>query len=103
VQLRVLVDNLTMAYGSTGRLDAAEQVLNYAVSKDPTYPMFYFLMADTYAARDDLENTLKFLRLALKFRENMNPGEKLPDPLKDDSFKQFYQNEDFRKLAGQFR
>jgi tetratricopeptide (TPR) repeat protein len=100
---RVLVDNLAMAYGITGKLETSEQVLNYGVSKDPTYPMFYFLLADTCAERNDLENTLKFLRLALKFRENINPGEKLPDPLTDDSFKRFYQNEQFKKLAGEFR
>jgi hypothetical protein len=100
---RVLVDNLAMAYGITGKLETAEQVLNYGLSKDPTYPMFYFLMADSCAERNDLENTLKFLRLALKFRENMNPGEKLPDPLSDDSFKRFYQNDEFKKVAGEFR
>jgi hypothetical protein len=100
---RVLVDNLAMAYGMTGRLDAVVDVLRYGSSKDPSYPMFYFLMADTCAERNDLENTIKFLRLALKFRENMNPGEKLPDPLTDDSFKRFYQNDEFKKLAGEFR
>jgi len=67
------------------------------------YPMFYFLTADTLAERNDLENTLKFLRLALKYRENTNPGEKLPDPLTDDSFRRFYQNDEFKQLTGQFR
>jgi hypothetical protein len=102
-QWRVLVDNLAMAYGVTGKSETSEQVLNYGVSKDPTYPMFYFLIADARAERNDLENTLRFLRLALKYRENMNSGEKLPDPLADDSFKRFYQNGEFKKLAGEFR
>jgi hypothetical protein len=73
------------------------------LSKDPEYPMFYFLMADTVAERNDLENTLKFLRLALKFRANVIAGEKLPDPLRDDSFKRFAGNAEFKKLAAAFR
>jgi len=99
----VLIDNLAMAYGMTGKLDAAEEVVKYGLSKDPEYPMFYFLMADVAAERNDLENTLKFLRLALKFRANMIPGEKMPDPMSDDSFKRFAGNAEFRKLAAAFR
>ena len=79
-QWRVLVDNLAMAYGITGKLEAAEQVLNDGVSKDPAYPMFYFLMADASAEQNDLENTLKLLRCLEVFRENMNPGESCPTP-----------------------
>jgi tetratricopeptide (TPR) repeat protein len=100
---RVLIDNLAMAYGITGKLDAAEDVVKYGLSKDPEYPMFYFLMADAAAERNDLENTMRYLRLALQFRANMNPGEKLPDPLTDDSFKRFAKDAEFQKLAAAFR
>ena len=62
---RVLVDNLAMAYGITGKLAAAEEVLKYGISKDPSYPMFYFIMADDYAGKKDLDNTVRYLRLAL--------------------------------------
>lgn len=101
-QWRALIDNLAMAYGITGRLDAADEVLKYGALKEPDYPMFYFITADICAERNDLDATMKFLRLALKFRDNMNRGEKLPDPLTDDSFKRFYENLDFRKLAAEF-
>ncbi|HEY7338488.1 MAG TPA: hypothetical protein VH639_26615 [Bryobacteraceae bacterium] len=100
---RVLIDNLAMAYGITGKLDMADEVLKYGASKDPAYPMFYFVMADNSAERNDFDNTMKFLRLALEFRGNVNAGEKLPDPLTDDSFRRFYQNPEFRDLASQFR
>jgi tetratricopeptide (TPR) repeat protein len=100
---RILIDNLAMAYGINGKLDTADEILKYGISKDPNYPMFYFLMADSSAERNDFDNTMKFLRLALKFRSNTNAGEKLPDPLTDDSFKPFYQNPEFRKLAADFR
>ena len=102
-QWRVLVDNLAMAYGITGDSKSAEAVLNYGLSKDPTYPMFYFITADVYAERNDLSNTMKYLRLALMYKSNAIPGESLPDPLKDDSFKRYWNDDEFRKLAAQFR
>jgi hypothetical protein len=102
-QWRVLIDNLAMAYGITGKLTAADEVLKYGLSKDPAYPMFYFITADMYAERNDLANTLKYLRLALMYKNNVIPGEKLPDPRTDDSFKRFLKNDEFRKLADQFK
>jgi len=99
---RTLVDNLAMSYGITGDFKAAEDVLNYGLSQDATYPMFYFILADAYAERNDLPNTLKNLRLALKFKANVIAGEKLPNPLSDDSFKRFWENAEFMKLADEF-
>ncbi len=99
---RVLVDNLAMSYGITGNLTASDEVLKYGSSKDPEYPMFYFIMADGAAERGDFNNTMKFLRQALKFRANVIPGEKLPDPMTDDSFKAFWKNDEFKKLASEF-
>jgi hypothetical protein len=99
---RILVDNLAMAYGITGNLTASDEVLQYGLSKDPTYPMFYFIRADGDAERGDFSGTMSNLRLALKYRANMIPDEKLPDPLADDSFKAFWKNEEFKKLSAEF-
>lgn len=99
---RVLVDNLAMSYGITGNLTAAGEVLNYGLSKDPEYPMFYFILGDVAAERGDFDNTMRYLRRALKFRANLIPGEKLPDPMTDDSFKAFRKNDEFKKLAAEF-
>jgi Tfp pilus assembly protein PilF len=71
-QWRVLIDNLAMAYGITGKLTAAEEVLRHGLSKDPTYPMFYFITADLHAERNDFSNTMKNLRLALKYKSNVD-------------------------------
>jgi len=101
-QWRVLVENLAMAYGITGKLTAADEVLKYGLSKDPTYPMFYFIVADSYGERNDLNNAMKYLRLALMYKNNVIPGEKLPDPRTDDSFARFLKNEEFKKLAAEF-
>jgi len=100
---RVLVDNLAMAYGINGKLSAADQVLKYGLSKDPTYPMFYYITADMYAEQNDLNNTLKNLRLALTYKANVISGEKLPDPRKDDSFARFLKNPEFLKVSDQFK
>jgi tetratricopeptide (TPR) repeat protein len=99
---RVLIDNLGMAYGITGNLKSAEDVLRYGVSKDPTYPMFYYNLACVYAERNDLDNTIKYLKTAFEYKQNMLPGEQMPDPAKDDSFQRFLQEEKFRKLLASF-
>jgi tetratricopeptide (TPR) repeat protein len=100
---RVLTDNLAMAYGITGKLTTALEVVNYGMSKDPAYPMFYYIAADSYAERNDFDNTMKYLRLALAHKSGVTPGETLPDPNEDDSFARFLKNDEFRKLAAQFK
>ena len=96
---RVLVDNLGMAYGITGKLDQAEQTFNYGLSQDATYPMFYYNLASIAAERNDMERTMKFLRTAFSYKANMIPDESMPDPRKDDSFKSFMADERFRKFV----
>jgi tetratricopeptide (TPR) repeat protein len=94
----VLIDNLSIAYGITGDLKSAEDVITYGISKDSTYPMFYYNMACVTAGRNDLDNTIKYLTTAFSYKQNMIPGEKMPDPRKDDSFQRFLENEKFRAL-----
>jgi tetratricopeptide (TPR) repeat protein len=93
---RVLVDNLGMAYGISGKLDRAKETLAYGIAQDPEYPMFYYNMACTYGEMDKMEAALEQLRLAYKYRANMIAGEgPLPNPLTDDSFRKFVGNETF--------
>ncbi len=103
LHLRLLIDNLAMALGITGKLDRAEEVLRYGLSRDSAYPLFYYILANVRAEQNDLENTLKYLRLALKYKKNVIPGERLPDPLGDDSFTRFLEDDRFRKVAAKFR
>jgi|ERR1051325_2715951 tetratricopeptide (TPR) repeat protein len=95
---RVLVDNLGMAYGITGDLAAAKATFEYGISKEATYPMFYYNLACTYAEMDDLDHTLPNLRLAFKYKGNMMGGERFPDPANDDSFQRFMNDERFLAL-----
>jgi tetratricopeptide (TPR) repeat protein len=93
---KVLVDNLGMAYGITGDLDKAKETFAYGIEKDPDYPMFYYNMACTYGEKKDMDKAIEYLKLAFDRRENMIPGEDMPDPATDSSFKRFMQNEKFK-------
>ena len=92
---RVLVDNLGMAYGMTGDLKHAEETFDYGISRDPTYPLFHYNQACTYAEMDDLDRALAQLGLAYKYKQNMTPGEEFPDPRTDDSFQRYMKNRRF--------
>ncbi len=100
---RALVDNLGMAYGISGNLNLAEEVFQYGIAQDPAYPMFYYNMGCVSAGRNDLGGTLKYLKLTLTYKQNMIQGEKLPDPSKDDSFKAFVSDPEFKKIAQEFK
>ena len=93
---KVLVDNLGMAYGISGDLDKAKETFEYGISKDPDYPMFYYNMACTYGEKEDMEKAIEYLKLAFDRRENMIPGEKIPNPATDSSFQRFMKDEKFK-------
>jgi len=95
---RVVVDNLGMSYGISGDNKKAMEVLEYGLSKDGAYPMFYYILACVHAEMKDLDNAIKNLRLAFNYRANVIPGERMPDPAGDDSFARFLNDPRFRKL-----
>jgi tetratricopeptide (TPR) repeat protein len=86
---RVLVDNLGMSYGLTKKYPMAKETFEYGISQDPEYPLFYYLMACTYGEQGRMNESIEQLSLAFKYKANVIPGESLPDPLKDDSFRKF--------------
>jgi Tfp pilus assembly protein PilF len=96
---RVLIDNLGMAYGITGDLNRAEETFNYGISKDSTYPLFYYELACVAAGRNDMDKTMDFLRKAFSYKANVIPGESMPDPRQDDSFKPFMSNQRFHAFV----
>lgn len=100
---RVLVDNLGMSYGITGDLKRAKETFEYGLSKDPTYPMFHYNMACTYAEMEDEDRAIDYLRDAFKYRENMIEGEHMPDPARDDSFARFMRDERFLKALKEIK
>jgi hypothetical protein len=95
----VLVDNLGMSYGITGNLQKAKETFDYGVSKDPTYPIFYYNLACTYAEMGDATEAGNYLKKAFEYKANVLPGEGMPDPRKDDSFNKLRKNKEFQALA----
>lgn len=95
----VLVDNLGMSYGITGDLQKAKETFDYGVSKDPTYPIFYYNLACTYAEMGDATDAGNYLRKAFEYKANLLPGENMPDPRRDDSFKKLMKNKELKELA----
>jgi hypothetical protein len=91
----VLIDNLGMAYGMSGDLENAKETFEYGLSKDKVYPMFYYLLACTYAEMEDLDGTIVNLKLAFKYKGNVLASEQMPDPSQDDSFQRFLKNDRF--------
>lgn len=94
---RVLVDNLGMSYGISGDNKKAKEIFEYGLSKDDKYPLFYYNLACAHAEMNDLDNALKNLKVAFQYKDNMMPGERMPNPATDDSFSRFLKNEKFRQ------
>jgi len=95
VNRRILGDQLGMAYGLTGRLEDAKRHFEAAIVADPDYPLYYYNLACAEAELGDLDGTLANLKKAHEHRANVLPGESLPDPRQDDSFKKYVGNPRF--------
>jgi len=93
----VVVDNLGMSYGISGNHKKAKEIFEYGLSKDDTYPMFYYNLACAYAEMKNLDNAIVNLKRAFEYRENMIPGEQMPNPETDDSFSRYLKSEKFRR------
>jgi hypothetical protein len=98
----VLVDNLGTAYGISGDLAKAKAVFEYGSKENPSYPMFHYNLACAAAESNDLDAALAQLKLAFQFKAYSNPGEGVPDPAKDDSFKRYLTDPQFIKFTKQF-
>lgn len=95
----ILIDNLGTAYGITGNFEKARETFDVGVSKYPTYPMFYYDIACVYGRKKDMGNAIAYLQKATANKANMAPGEKVPDPLNDNSFASFKDDKRFVKAA----
>lgn len=98
---RVLVDNLGMAYGEARDLEMARRTFEYGIDEDPTYPMFHYNLACAEAELNNLDGALEELKTAFRYRGNSIPGEGIPDPAKDDSFRRYLQNSRFKELTSE--
>ncbi len=94
-QQRILADETGMAYGSSGNLAKARSVFQAAIERDPEYPMYYYNLACADAEEDNLTDARVHLQQAFDRKQNMLPGETLPNPKEDDSFSRFQVNPEF--------
>lgn len=96
---RHLVESLAIAYRGAGKLTAAEEVLQYGISKDSKCATFYYTLGAIYGDWNKVYVSIKWLKQAL---ENQSNGEKLPDPRQEDTFERFMKNDDFRAVLREF-
>jgi tetratricopeptide (TPR) repeat protein len=97
---RSLIDNLGTAYGMTGHIKEAKAMFEQGIQADPTYPMFHYNLACTFAEMNDLDHAMQSLRTAFRHRKNQNSGEDvMPDPRQNSSFQRFMKNDAFRNLV----
>jgi tetratricopeptide (TPR) repeat protein len=84
----------------TGQLTKARATFEQGIQADPTYPIFHYNLACTFAEMNDLDHAMQSLATAFRYRKNQNPGEKgMPDPRQNPSFQRFMKNETFRTLV----
>jgi tetratricopeptide (TPR) repeat protein len=92
---RVATDQAGMAYGISGDIAKARAIFEKAITEDPDYPMYYYNLACADAEEKNLVGAQKHLREAFARKANVIPGERLPDPTKDDSFVPYRNNKEF--------
>jgi tetratricopeptide (TPR) repeat protein len=92
---RVTTDQAGMSYGISGDIPRARAIFNAAIAKDPEYPLYYYNLACADAEENKLAEARVHLQQAFDRKQNVIPGETIPDPSKDDSFLPHRGNKDF--------
>jgi tetratricopeptide (TPR) repeat protein len=92
---RVTTDQAGMSYGMSGDIPKARALFEAAIAMDPDYPLYYYNLACADAEEKKLADARVHLQDAFARKANLIPGEKLPDPTKDDSFLTYQNNKDF--------
>jgi predicted Zn-dependent protease len=97
-QRRILGDQLAMAYGISGRTSDSKALLRELVRADPEYPLNFYNLACVAADENDKAGVLKNLSLAFQHKDQVLPGEQMPDPASDPSFRKYAEDADFKAL-----
>ena len=92
---RVIVDQLSIAYGTIGQLKRSRTINETAVVTDPDYPIYYYNLACTDAEEGDATKARTHLQQAFDRKDNVLPGEHLPDPAQDSSLQKLKKNKEF--------
>lgn len=98
-QWRDLVNQTANSYTLSGDTKNARLTLAYGVSKDFDYPMFHYILARTYGVEGSQSDAISHLETAFERRSKLSHGEKLPDPLTDETFASFAEDDGFKKAV----
>lgn len=98
-----LIGDLATCYRMVGQIRPAIAVLEFGISEEPAYPMFYYELARAHAELSDEDNAIKSLRSAFEYSANVIPGRTLPDPLTDASFKKIRNRLKFKKAVAEMK
>jgi len=101
--IHVLTDQAGMSYGMSGSLPKARAIFEKAIAEDPDYPMYYYNLACTDAEEKNLTGARQHLTEAYARSANVNTGENMPDPTKDDSFLPYRSNKEFWRFLESWR
>ncbi|HKP67855.1 MAG TPA: hypothetical protein VJV05_01145 [Pyrinomonadaceae bacterium] len=102
-QWRELVNNTANAYTLSGDTKNARLALAYGVSKDFDYPMFHYILARTFGAEGSEPDAIGHLERAFERRSKLSAGEKLPDPMTDESFASFTDSDTFKRAVSRMK
>jgi tetratricopeptide (TPR) repeat protein len=92
---RLVAVQASMAYGLAGQTASARAVLQKAIAADPDYPLYYYNLACADAGEKKLQDARWHLEEAFARQTHLNPGEEMPNPTKDDSFRPFQSDRAF--------
>jgi tetratricopeptide (TPR) repeat protein len=92
---RVMTGQAGTAYGMAGELAKARATLEKGILADPDYPMHYYNLTCVDAEEKRLAGARLHLQQAFARKANVDPGQSMPDPAKDDSFLPYRNDKEF--------
>lgn len=96
-QKRLVINQLGVIYGMSGKFDESIETYQQAIAQDPDYGPYYYNLACSYSGKNDLDHVISNLQEVAKRKDKWPADESFPDPRKDDSFKNYLGNERFEK------
>jgi tetratricopeptide (TPR) repeat protein len=94
-----MLDQLGLSWALAKDYDKAKSSYLSALKENPNYPQFEYNLSCVYAEQGDLENALNYLKKAWEHKDDMPKGQPFPDPRKDDSFKKFWDDPEFKQAV----
>ena len=98
-QRRQVIDGEAVSYAQSGDLEKAKSLYLAALKDDPNFSMYNYNLACVYAELHDLDSALPHLEKAWDMRITLPKGTSFPDPRKDSSFKDYYNDPKFQAVV----